>query len=253
MNKLSRVQRKMRRRRIFFSIIFTLATVFALFMLILNTKFFAINNIRVLGNNKVLANKIILLSSIQEGENIFKISTTDGEKNIIKLPYIKNVKIKRKFPREIVINIEERKEAMQIKDISSFVVLDKDGYILDNVSEKDEKLTEIIGLNFKNKDIGENIFIENENKDEVEFIKTAEDLDMLSKFIEINMEDNRKINILLFNEIKVVFGTINNVKYKLNLLNEVLDDIEDKQLDPKMILMDKGENPIVVLKDKEEG
>lgn len=253
MKKLSRVQKKRRRRKIFLSVVFTLIVGFSIFMLMLNTQFFSINNIEVLGNEKILSNKIILLSSIQEGENIFKISTGDAEKNISTLPYVKNVEIKRKIPKEIMINVKERKEEIQIKKISSFIVLDKEGYILNNVDKKDEYLTEIIGLNTQNKRIGENLFIDNEEQSKIEFIREAEGLNILSKFKYINMEDNTNINMLTFEEIEVVFGTINNVKYKLNLLNEVLNDIRDKKIRAKMVLMDKGENPIVVLKENEEG
>lgn len=253
MGKVSRVQRKRRRKKVFLSIVFTFVVGFLIFMLMLNTKFFSINNINVIGNEKVLLNKIILLSSIQNGENIFKISTKDAEKNISTLPYIKSVEVNRKIPKEIIIKIEERKERIQIKDISSFLILDEEGYILDNVGKENKNLTEIIGLNVKNKTSGENAFINNEEKPKIELIMKSVGLDMLSKFKCIDMEDNTNIKILTFDDIEVVFGSINNVEYKLNMLSKVLRDIDEKKLNAKMILMNKGENPVVVLEDKEEG
>ena len=64
------------------------------------------------------------------------------------------------------------------------------------------------------------------------------------------MTDNDNINIELNNGILVAFGTINNVKYKLNLLNEIVKDIDKKGLSCKMILMDRGDNPIIVLNEE---
>ncbi len=253
MKKLSRVQKKTKRKRMFLSTVFILFIGFAIFILMINAGFFSIDSITVLGNEKVLENKIVLLSSIQKGENIFKISIKNAEKNITTLPYIKNVKVKRRFPKEVIINIEERQEIIQIQNISSFAIIDNEGYILDNIDKKDESLTEVVGLNIQNKVIGEDVFVNNEDGLKVEFIRKSEELNMLSKFKYINMEDDTNINILTFDEIEVVFGIVNNVEYKLRLLVQVLNNIEEEKLNVKTILMNKGENLIVVLEDKEEG
>lgn len=251
MKKLSRVQRKRRRKKIFSTVSIIFILVFVVSIIILNTDFFSIKKITVLGNKKIPSNKIILFSSIEEGENIFKVSTRDAKKNIVTLPYVKNLEIKRKLPKEIIINIEERKEKIRIKDISSFIILDEEGYILDNIDSKNEKLTEIVGLNIKNKTNGKNAFVDNEDEEKVKFIRQMEELDMLSKIKYINIEDDSNINILSFDGIEVIFGTIDNIEYKLNMLDKVFQDIGKKELNVKMILMDKGDNPIVVLEDEE--
>lgn len=247
--KLTRLQRKMRRRKIFFIILLMIVTLSAIFILMINTSFFYINNIRVLGNDKVSKDKIVLISSIQEGENTFKLSTKNAENNIKKIPYIKSVEIKRKLPKGIIINVVERKEIIQIKDISSFMILDKEGYILNNVENKNVELTEIIGFDTLDKAIGDNVFEENQT-DKSEFILEAEKKGIIKRSKQINMEDITDVNILLFNNIEVVFGTIDNVKYKLGLLDEVILDIEKKELKCKMILMDRGDKPVVVLEEE---
>lgn len=254
MRKLSRVERKKRRRKIFLIILFTLIVGTLILMFMLNSELFSVKTIKVKGNKKVETNKIALFSSIQKGENIFKFSTKDAESGIIELPYIKDANLNRKLPNQIVINVEERKENIKIKDASSFIILDKEGYILDNREDADESLTEIIGLNIANKNIGYNIFLESEEKTKVDFLEESDRLDMIKLFKIIRIEDIKNVNILTFNEIEVVFGSASNVKYKLDLLNEVLKDIEKKDLKAKMILMDKGDNPVVVLEeDSEEG
>lgn len=250
MKKLTRVQKKMRRRRIFFRSILLLSLLFLVFVLLLKTEIFLIGHIEVLGNNKISNKTIIDVSNIKKGENIFKISVKDSKKDIEELPYIKTVKIKRKLPKKIIIEVIERKEAIQIKNISSFIILDKEGYILNITDGKNSKLTELMGFEIGNKSIGDNFFstIDEINLD---FINEGQTLGLLSKMEKIDMSDNNNINILFFNGIKVAFGTIDNVKYKLNLLEEVLKDVEKKELECKMILMDRGENPIIVLEDEE--
>jgi len=253
MKKLSRVERKIRRRRLFFRFLLLISFILLLFIFALNSNFFLISNIEVLGNNKISKDVAISASSINLGENIFKISTRTGEKNLTKLPYVKEAKVKRKFPKGIIIDIIERKAILQIKEISSIRLIDIDGYILDIVDTEDEKLPLLVGLNVEDKKPGDNILSILESKGCTEFISEGQARGILSKMKKIDMVDNNNVNIILIDGISVAFGTLYNVKYKVGLLNEILKDIEEKQLPCKMILMDRGDNPIIVLNEEGEG
>lgn len=252
MKKLTRVQKKRKRKKIFLSLVSILFVMGIIIMIMFKAGFFSINNIQVFGNEKTLKNKIILLSSIQEGENIFKISTRDAEKNISTLPYVKNAEVERKIPKTINIKVEERKPKIQFKNVSSFAILDKDGYILENADKRNEQLAEITGWSIENRIPGESIFADNQDDEKLNFIREIVNLNIIDKLKYINMEDDDNINMVIFDEIEVVFGPINNIEYKLDLLTEVMKDIDRKKLKVKMILMNKGENPIVVLEEEEE-
>lgn len=249
MRKISRVEKKMKRRRMFFRLLLIIFLVFIMFVLALNTDIFIIDNIKVLGNNKISKDIIINASSINTGENIFKISTRTSKKTIENLPYVKKAEIKRKFPKGILIEIIERKEIVQIKEISSYGFIDIDGYILDIVDVQNDQLPLLLGFNIGNKKAGDNLFSQIEFEQKKEFISEGNSIKILQKMKEIDMADNNNVNILLNNSIPVAFGTLDDVKYKLNLLNEILIDIEKKQIPCKMILMNKGENPIIVLNE----
>ena len=60
------------------------------------------------------------------------------------------------------------------------------------------------------------------------------------------MEDIDSVNIKTNDDIKIAFGKLNNIRYRLNLLDSTLDYIKDEDISCTMILMDKGENPIIV-------
>ncbi|NLV89175.1 MAG: FtsQ-type POTRA domain-containing protein [Tissierellia bacterium] len=250
MRKISRVERKMRRRRLYFRIFLLGLFVTLLIVLALNTDLFIINNIQVIGNNKLSKESIILGSSINIGENILKVRTKDGENNLRNLAYIKDVNIKRKLPKGIIIEIIERKEVFQIKNLSYVALIDEEGYILDILDSENENLPLISGFNIENKRIGENLIASEDTKLNFEFIEEGHALGLLSKMKDVDMTDNDNINIELNDGIMVAFGTINNVKYKLNLLNEILKDIDKKGLSCKMILMDRGDNPVIVLNEE---
>ena len=246
MKKLTRVERKMKRRRNFFKFLLLLLLVSLGLVLAIKTDFFIINNIKVIGNNNIQREDLIKTASINIGDNIFKVGIKSGEGNISKLPYTKEIKIKRKLPRTMVIEILEREEIAQVKDISSFLIIDNEGHILVLKDDEDENLPIIIGLDIDSKLPGDNIFSEVEIGLKVEFIKDGHDLGLLNQIRQINMEDIDSINIELSNDINIAFGNLNNVRYKLNLLNSTLDYIKDEDISCTMILMDKGENPIIV-------
>lgn len=245
MEKTTRVQKKIKRRRNFFRFILSLILTSLLMIFALKTDFFVINDIKVIGNKNITKDILIKASDINIGENIFKISIRSGEKNIKKLSYTKEINIMRKFPKSIAIEIIERKEMAQIKDISSFIFIDEEGQVLDIKDNNKENLPIIIGLKIKNKKPGNNIFSDIDSKKKLDFIKVGYDIGLLQKIKKVDMADNNNIKLTLIDDIGVAFGTLDNVKYKLDLLDEILNDLRKDQIPVKMILMDKGDNPII--------
>lgn len=246
MKKLTRVERKMKRRRNFFKLILLILIISLGVLFVLKTNFFIIDKIEVIGNNKIKKEDLIIASSINIGENIFKISIKSGEENIKKLPYTKEIRIRRKLPKTITMEIFERKEVAQVKDISSFLIIDNEGKILDVKDDENENLPMIIGLEIDNKIQGDNIFSEIEIDLKVEFIKIGHDIGILNEIKQINMGDIDNISIKTNNNISIAFGNLNNIRYRLSLLYSTLDYVKDEEISCTMILMDKGENPIIV-------
>lgn len=253
MREPTRVELKMRRRKRFFRFILLTAVLSISSLFMLKSSLFNIDNYKVEGNYKLNKEEIINASSISKGENIFKINKKIAEKNISKLPYIKNIEIKRKFPSTVLFNIEERVGVLQTKSISTMLLVDIEGFVLEQLDSIDEQLPNITGFDLNNIVIGDNIFLESNKGEIIDFIVQSNEAKILNKSSEIDMTLLDNINIQLINGISVAFGTLDNVKYKLSLLNEILIDIEDKQIPCKMIIMNKGDNPILVIDDKSEG
>lgn len=247
MRKPTRVELKLRRRRIIFRFILLLTTLVLVVLFALKTNFFNIDHIEVSGNKKLSKEEIIISSLINKGENIFKIKTLLGRDNINKTPYIKSSTIKRKFPRRVDIEVEERNEIIQVKLLGTYLLIDKEGYILEQIENKREDLPLIIGLEVNNIRPGDNLFSRIKFEKAVEFINEIYECGILKNTTEISMELFDDINIILNDGITVAFGTLDNVKYRLSLLDEVLKDISKNGTNCKSIIMNKGENPILVI------
>ena len=70
------------------------------------------------------------------------------------------------------------------------------------------------------------------------------------KFREIGYDEDNDVKIKLNNGIVVEFGPLYNVKYKIKTINEIVEDLEKKNIPTKMIILNKGNHPIVVRDEK---
>lgn len=97
---------------------------------------FNINKISVTGNNVLTNEKVIGMSQIEIGQNIFKINKVKIKQKIKENGYIENVSIKRRLPDEIELIVQERVPSFQIEYGGGFVLINNQGYIIETVSKK---------------------------------------------------------------------------------------------------------------------
>lgn len=246
---MSKVDRKIKKKksRLIFLIILLLTSTFII--LYTKTSFFHISSIEVIGNEKITDEKLVLASGIIIDENIFKINLKMAKENVFLHPYVKNVKIKRRLPNKILINVDERKEIAIINYIGSYVYIDEEGIILNILSErKDDKIIEIYGLDINNPQIGDKLVFRDEEFQEkiIEFINNTRDLGLSISLEKIIIDENNNASIYIRNGGEVAFGTLDDVKYKLNFLISILKELESKSQGYRIIHLDKGSNAIII-------
>ncbi|QQY80540.1 cell division protein FtsQ [Keratinibaculum paraultunense] len=247
--KKNKKHRGKKRRKIFLKFILFILTLGLIYLFVFDTNFFNIEKIQIVGNGKMSYSEILNASTYTKGENIFKISKKLGEENLKKLPYIKEAKVKRKLPKTLLIQVEEREEVAIVPYIGAFVYIDEEGNVL-SIKEKkaQSKLPQIFGIELIDVIPGENLFSDDRQAHK-EFLKLSKQMDLLKLMKYINFSDNDNINIELISGIKVAFGPLDNVKYKLSFLYEILKDLDKKDITAKQILLNKGENPVVIIDD----
>ncbi|NLY46435.1 MAG: FtsQ-type POTRA domain-containing protein [Tissierella sp.] len=249
MQKPTKIQRKQKRIKIFLSFVMIITIIVILIGFSLKSDFFNINRISIKGNSNITKEKLLHTSSIIKGENIFRIRIKDAEKNILQLPYTKSVEVKRKLPKGIDIEVVEREEKLLIKNISMYYVIDEEGFVLNQFDSNNKNLPVVLGLKTDKISIGDNLFVNLDLKEFEDFIVEGEKLDLLSKIYRINIDDNENVNIMINSGIDVAFGALDNVKYKVRLLNEILVHSQDNDILISKIIMDRGEHPIIVVDD----
>lgn len=248
MKKLTRVQRKKRRQKIFLRIVLLIAIISFIFIFIFRSDFFIIDSINIDGNYIVSDEEIIAESRIYVGNHIFNYNKNEAIDRIKNFSYIKDADIKRSLPKTVDILVEEREVFLQFSHLSSYILVDNEGCILEIKDDKVENIPLFIGFIIEDH-MRENILEEEHIKNLEAFLSDEDTGEVVGRMIEVIYEDEQNTNINLNNGIGVAFGPLSDVKYKLTLLNDILTHIDENDISTQTILMNKGENPIIVTDD----
>lgn len=220
-----RNRKRKKNRRIAFGVILLLIGVM-LAMLLLPC--FNIKYIDVAGNNKVTQASLTEKSTVAYGENIFKVNIKKGKKQIENIPYVESVKIKRKLPNIVIIEIKERKPVASLAAGEGFALIDKECRILETVKETNAPLME--GLEVK---IQDGKFIGEENPEFVTNFKKLSGLlegnGVKDRITNYKVDKENKITFVIDKTKTVILGDEKNVEYKLLLLESAINELPPTQ------------------------
>lgn len=246
MNKLTRVEKKRRKKRFFRRIALFIIFIVVLYNALIRIDLFNVQKIEITGNNIITEAQIIEKTGIDLGDNLFKINRFSVADRIMTIGYIKEVNIDKVLPKTIRISIKERTPYVEVLYDDKYYVFDINGILLERRSESFEGLTIITNLQIEDLKEGQELNIDS---DFVEIFKDEKIINIINKIKSIDFSDEQNIKIILNKDIPVEFGSLYNIKYKLLQLGEIINDIEKKNIPTKMIIMNKGEYPILVRDD----
>ena len=201
-----------------------------------------ISQIYITGNDISPDTEIIGQIGNPIGENILLYKPHDHESDITELPYIENANIKKVFPNLLNINVEENYPLFyQNIDGKDFYISNKGLLIGEDIGEFDKSmLKEIKGANLR-KQIGENFTGSDAS---LKFLKAIQNFWYFNEVNQLNLENKAQIGIML-KDIDVKFGDLNDIDYKLKVLDNILNDSEKKSIAVTEIDLGNGKNPIV--------
>ena len=187
-----------------------------------------VRKVYVEGCETITEDKVFSLSGLKLDESIILVDTQKVMDAISADPYIKPVSVTIKYPDTINITIEERKEAVYVRNADLILILDKEGYLLKIVSQT-ESLPgiEVTGLPTDGFTIGKrvgssDIFKVDELSKLLEMAEysgialTSVDLSLATDVI-VKIEDGYTVEI----------GDDNNLEEKFNLVKSSVKELEE--------------------------
>ena len=143
--------------------------------------------------------------------------------------YVENVKIKRKLPNAIEIQIEERTPKYQLKSDSQYIYIDEQGYILE-VNSDAKDLTTIVGYQTTDFTIGNKI--EESDIEKInnipQIIQELEKNNLLNELTSIDIKDKNDYIVNFENLHKVAhLGNMTSLNEKMNFVKEIMSKEQD--------------------------
>ena len=142
-NKQKEIEKKRRtKRKIRLTVFIVIVIITGIISYLLNSPIFNIEDIEVVGNSQLDKQEIIEQSEIKLGKSIFTVSDVISKVRIKQNGYIEDVKVIKKMPNIIKIEVKERTPEFQIRTENGiYIYIDEQGYIIDYSQELQDLVT----------------------------------------------------------------------------------------------------------------
>ena len=215
---------------------------FAIFLTVIAVLFFLIMafenlfNIKTISVNGISAAVPYNAKDVSEFLNIPKdtnLITYKAEKAeealLYEFPYIKEIKIKKKLPSVLEINITENKGTLYVELGTDIFILSSEGRVLEIVNDPfydGIKRTKLLTLEVKRCICGEDIVFDKPERLEIlcEITKALEEYSMISHMTDIDTTDKFNVKLTYENRFDISFGTFEKADAKVKLLSEMMDN-----------------------------
>lgn len=246
MAKKVKTRRRKKKNIKYLRLIIAFGILLGIIIAILNMPIFNISSIEVSGNERVEESNVMDISGLDLGDSFIFFDKENIESNILNLPLVEEVRVRRNFPKRVNIEITERKPASTVQFSNNFILLDRFGYIIDEVDNLMLNLTLLKGIEEDEKiSIGNPIF-DYVSEEKNSLLKLLFNGENIFKFKSVTLEEDT-VELILSNDIIVGFGSYNNAQYKLQVIEQMVRTLEeDSSRQAAMILMEEGPDPILV-------
>ncbi len=221
-----------------------------IFYFIFTSSWFNIKVITINGNNYIENDIILTQGGLENPINIFHFDTEISCEKLLKNPWIKDIFIKKIYPKQIVINIEERKPGALLYSNSFYYLVTVEGVILTKTNEFNNEFNQFVitGLNIDSKKPGE-IIQDNAYTEAQKVIYALKNLfpDQFSKIEVISKEE-----FILFhrhNDLKVRIGNAEQLISQWYLLESALQKVSNESLQLQEINMKYQERLLMIMEE----
>ena len=237
--EISKQERKRKKRnkkiKFFLKIIVLIGLIAGGIVFALTSPIFNIKDIKVLNNSQISTDTIISLSELKYDENIFKFYSKNVIEKIKENPYIENVKIHRKLPNTIEIDIEERVPKYSVDYMGKYAYINNQGYLLE-ISEDSKKLPIILGVSTAEENIVPGNRLNNDDltklEDVIKIMNSAKENNLDTKVTSIDISDKSDYIIYLEEEKKKVhLGDNTNLSNKMLYVVAIMEKEKEKEGD----------------------
>lgn len=188
--------------------------------------FFMLEHIRVEGNQEADAEKLIQLSGLEPGMNIFAVNSSRVAHYLQIDPHIQKAKVSKSYPSTIVLKVEERSPVVILPTGQGFVYVAADGVVVyrrRNVSTL--HLPILVGVSGFAPGIVPGSRIEGPELEAGLKIMAQFPEEALADLAELDVADTQKILLYTAGGLEVRLGDAEDFEVKYTLMRTILEEL----------------------------
>ena len=220
-----------RRRRGGFGFLYKLLSVLAICAVVILalTLFFRMNVITVTGNQRYTKEEIIEAAGVETGDNLYLLNKNEAVNNILqKLPYIEEIRINRKLPDTLLIDVKECGTPLAIVQDGAAWLISPGGKIMEQISAAEaDKYAVIDGCSLLAPTVGTKIALSTEYTTQqtslLELLAALEEEGMLEQVDAIHLEDLSTLTMDYDGRFTIVLKYDVDYSHKMEFLREILN------------------------------
>ncbi len=168
---------------------------------------------------------IEIIMGISDSTHILEITQDKIDKAKKQLPFLEELKIEKIFPNQAIIIVTERIPVAYLNFTGRYLLINKEGIVLDEQQERYLALPVIEGIKVENFVLGENIAILDDEKMLVMeiILKELEKYDMIEDIATINISNLDEIHLYI-KKLDVIMGNIDDFGRKIAWLSNIYED-----------------------------
>ena len=197
-----------------------------IFIVICFVFFFKVKTVSVEGASKYSEDLLIIKSGIIAGENLYSYSEKDiEEKLMLNYPYISNVKLKRRWPDKITIQVSEDTAAYVTEIYGETLILSESLRILENpdINADSVELCKLILPDIDRALVGNAPVFTIDSGYILTALKAIRESELADRKTKIDLRNKFSISFLMGNMYKVKCGDINDLDLKLTMTEKILE------------------------------
>lgn len=224
-------KKKKKRVRINPKFLITVVLLIASAVVLFVTPLFDIRDIKISGNERVAKAEIQIASGIRKNRNIFAINKSRAARDIKAVGYIERVKIKRKLPGTVVIEVQEGTVSAFLEYGGMYAGINEDGQALCRVSKAlpVSGAPVVKGLSVVKAEVGEKVRPREGKEDEYEVLEklmsTFKQYSLTPYITEIDVTKKDDIVFRYNGKLKIELGGLNDYDLKFNYIKAMLSEL----------------------------
>lgn len=223
---VERQKKKKRRRmisRIGIAVLVLLAIVFA------PTIFFQVSKINVTGDTRYTSEQLIKSTGVKQGDNMFFLDTKQIAADLKdEYPYLDTVKLRRKLPSTLQIEVSDRTAALSIEQNGKYLILDMSGKVLEKTKSAAKGTAKVTGVPMKGMHVGDTVDEDKYGKaaSVMKLLELTDQYGMKKHIKTIDVEKAYDVRVTYDKRYTILLGALeeSNLEHKIQFLKAILKE-----------------------------